>query len=555
VRRIVLLAACALVGSALLAPAADARSKSPRRSYLVLYHKGVSLKAARRAVARAGGRVVRENRDIGLALVRTRSARFSTHVGRSSALAGAARNRSIGRTERPARYRVERDRGRAAAAARASSGPPATDGDPFGSLQWDMQLIGATPTGSYRYEQGSHAVRVGVIDTGIDGTHPDIAPNFDSRLSRNFTTDDPVIDGPCDQDIDGSCAADPPNVDEDGHGTHVAGTIGAALNGIGMAGVAPKVDLVNLRAGQDSGYFFLIPTVDALTFAADHGIDVVNMSFYIDPWLFNCAANSADSPAEQREQQIILAATDRALDYAYRHNVTLIAAEGNEATDLGSPTSDDTSPDYPSQTTSPHPRTIDNSCRSEPSEGPHVINVSSIGPSLRKAYYSNYGVEQTDVAAPGGDSREFYGTSRYRVPRETEILAPYPKNVGIAAGNIDPTTGDITPKADGFVLRDGDAYYQYLQGTSMASPHAVGVAALIIARYGHDDPSHGGVTIRPARVERILERTATSHACPAQEPFTYPGQDAAYNATCVGTPEFNGFYGYGIVNALDAARD
>jgi subtilisin family serine protease len=185
-----------------------------------------------------------------------------------------------------------------------------------------------------------------------------------------------------------------------------------------------------------------------------------------------------------------------------------------------------------------------------------VINVSSIGPSLRKAYYSDYGVEQTDVAAPGGDRREFYGTPLYNVPRETRILAPYPKNVGIAAGWIDPTTGDVTPAADGFVLRDGDAYYQYLQGTSMAAPHAVGVAALIIARYGHPDLRSGGVTMRPARVERILKRTATPHACPAQEPFTYPDPDldASYNATCAGTPEFNGFYGYGIVNALDAVR-
>ena len=119
------------------------------------------------------------------------------------------------------------------------------------------------------------------------------------------------------------------------------------LNGIGIAGVAPKVDLVNLRAGQDSGYFFLGPTLDALTYAGDHGIDVVNMSYYIDPWLYNCAANPADSPAEQREQRLVIAATQRAIDYARDHGVTTIAAEGNGHTDLGKPTFDDTSPDYP----------------------------------------------------------------------------------------------------------------------------------------------------------------------------------------------------------------
>ena len=83
-----------------------------------------------------------------------------------------------------------------------------------------------------------------------------------------------------------------------------------------MAGVAPGVELVNIRAGQDSGYFFLKPSVDALTYAADIGVDVVNMSYYIDPWLYNCADNPADSPAEQLEQRTIIEATERALAYA-----------------------------------------------------------------------------------------------------------------------------------------------------------------------------------------------------------------------------------------------
>jgi lantibiotic leader peptide-processing serine protease len=568
-RRIAVLSVLCLSALALAVPAAQAAPAKGKRTYLVLYKKGASFNAVRRAIRRAGGRIVRENRDIGLALVSTRSRSFKTRAGRAAPVAGVARNRRIGRVRPKRTFERIRD-GRRVAAPKV---PPVFDGDPFSPLQWDMQLIDASPTGSYRDEQGSHGVRVGVIDTGIDGKHPDIAANFDSRLSRNFTADDPTIDGPCAQDIDGSCAPDPANVDEDGHGTHVASTIGSPLNGVGMAGVAPKVDLVNLRAGQDSGFFFLIPTVDALTFAADHGIDVVNMSFYTDPWLFNCTGHPAldpttgkptDSPAEQREQQVIVAATVRALEYAHRRNVTLIAAAGNEQTDLGNPTLDETSPDYPVVPGDPsntaaeaRPRKIDNTCLSMPSEGPHVINVSSIGPSTRKAFYSNYGTEQIRVAAPGGDSREFFGTPAYRDPGRTEILAAYPKNVGIAEGTIDPTTGDITPDGVGFVLRDPNdpnAYYQYIQGTSMASPHAVGVAALIIARYGHRDWRHGGLTLRPSKVERILEGTATPHACPAQEPFHYPGQDAIYDATCLGGPQFNGFYGHGIVNALRAVQ-
>ena len=71
------------------------------------------------------------------------------------------------------------------------------------------------------------------------------------------------------------------------------------------------------------------------------------MSYYVDPWLFNCAANPADSPAEQAEQRTIIAATQRALDYARDRGVSLVAAEGNGSTDLGKPTFDDTEPGLP----------------------------------------------------------------------------------------------------------------------------------------------------------------------------------------------------------------
>src|SRR5690606_32188525 len=117
--------------------------------------------------------------------------------------------------------------------------------------------------------------------------------------------------------------------DENDHGTHVASTIAAPLNGLGIGGVAPRVQIVNLRAGQDSGYFFLQPTVDALTYAGDHGIDVVNMSYYIDPWLFNCVDNPADSPEERMEQATTIKAMQRALDYAHARGVTLVSSSGN----------------------------------------------------------------------------------------------------------------------------------------------------------------------------------------------------------------------------------
>ena len=547
------IAACALVG---LAATADGASTAPRE-YVVVYEHGASGKTARAAITDAGGKIVSENADIGVATVRSSDGSFAGDVARSGAIVGATTNRAIGKAPRDAakRDKIEKDVGSLRGSGFKGHRPPGAD--PLAAAQWDMQMIHATAKGSYARQQGSKAVRVGIIDTGVDGSHPDIAPNFNARLSRNFTVDDPSIDGACDTDPDGSCE-DPSNVDENGHGTHVASTIGSPLNGIGIAGVAPKVELVNLRAGQDSGYFFLGASLDALTYAGDHGIDVVNMSYYIDPWLYNCTANPADSPAEQREQKLVIQATQRAIDYARARGVTTIAAEGNGHTDLGKPVFDDTSPDYP--VGAERERTIDNSCKSMPTEADGVIGVTSVGPSKRKAYYSDYGREQADVAAPGGDSRDTPDGSR-RI--ENTILAAYPYEVGIredrapADGkpDIDPVTGEPTDPA---VIKQGGAYYQYIQGTSMAAPHAVGVAALIVAEYGERDRRNGGLTLRPDRVERVLRGTATDTACPAQNPFTYPWSPTPsavdYTATCEGSPRFNGFYGDGIVDALAAVR-
>ena len=118
--------------------------------------------------------------------------------------------------------------------------------------------------------------------------------------------------------------------------------------------------------------------------------------------------------------------------------MTPVAAEGNGHTDLGKPTTDDTS----ARTTRPDgdvdaPRTIDNSCKSMPTEADGVIGVTSVGPATRKAYYSDYGVEQADVAAPGGDTRDTPDGSR---KIDNAILAAYPDGVGVADGDDRPAT-------------------------------------------------------------------------------------------------------------------
>jgi len=528
-------------------------SSGEASTYVVLVASGSTSAQAATAVRAAGGRVEATNEAVGVLKVTTANPSFVNQVSTSAAIEGAARDSVIGRVpqgDRPSREieRLDAERKVSAQSAGAAiaghgpgPGPKPTTADPLTPLQWDMDAIGAPQ--AHRVLMGDHRTRVGIMDTGIDGSHPDIAPNFDARLSRNFTVDIPIIDGPCEVP---SCV-DPNNVDEDGHGTHVAGTIGSPRNGIGIEGVAPGVDLVNVRAGQDSGYFFIGPFVDAMTYAGDIGLDVVNMSFYIDPWLYNCRSNPADSPEAQIEQRTIIAATQRAINYARHKGVTLISAMGNEHTDLGNPTFDDTSPDFPPDAA--YERTVDNSCLNLPTEARGVIAVTSTGPSGRKAYYSNYGIEQAEVAAPGGDYREYFGTPDYATPANL-ILAPYPEAVGRANGDIDEN-GDVTTN---FVVKDCTAgpcsYYQYLQGTSMASPHAVGVAALLVARFGHGFGA--GFGLSPIFTEALLYRTANPTACPDPATFVYPGLNPIYTATCTGTPALNGFFGHGEVNALNA---
>jgi subtilisin family serine protease len=553
--------ALGVVAASFAASAAPASAAPSSREYTVVAQEGTSSAAFRRAVSAAGGRVVSYNRAVAVGDVRAPKG-FAAKAAATRTISGAAERRVIGSVpkakaakhvrrqrdlERSQRFRDD-SRGRGPA-----PNPPATGVEPLAPLQWDMAAIGAGATQSYRFNQGA-GVRVGVMDTGVDGNHPDIAPNFDRALSRNFTVDDPVVDGPCAEDPDGSCT-DPADVDENGHGTHVAGTMASPINGKGIAGVAPQASIVNLRAGQDSGYFFTQPTVDALTYAADHGVDVVNMSFYIDPWLYNCAANPADSPEAQAQQRTTIVAVQRAVDYARRKGVLPVAALGNENTDIDDPKVDTASPDYPSEDAA-YDRTVDNSCLSVPTETEGVVGVSSYGPSGRKAYYSNWSLAETQVSAPGGDVRDFFGTPRYRSPQNT-ILAPYPEAVGRAANDIDaagnPTNAFVVKDTSGGVT----AYYQYLQGTSMASPHAAGVAAVVVGAAGQRDRRNGGLTLDPRQTERLLSRTATPVACPAGGVQTYPDPDLdplLYTATCTGTTQHNSFYGDGSVNALQAAQ-
>lgn len=561
----VLTLAAALSGTAVgaLPRTADAVSAPETgRQFSVLGVAGAPVGDLIAAVTAAGGKVEAANAAIGLVTARAGAEGFTAQVARNASVQLVAPVRVVGRVPTllpgvlPAlrrdavedgRRTTELDGARPAAPARGGAGvrPTGPAEDPLDVHLWGLSAINAGPARAQ--EPGDRRVLVGVIDTGVDGTHPDIAPNFDRKRSRNFVTDIPK--DPLGQELDGPCEVssckDPADADDNGHGTHVAGTIAAAMEGFGISGVAPGVRIVNLRAAQDAGLFFLQSVVDAITYAGDVGVDVINMSFYTDPWAANCAANPADTPEQQAEQQVIIEGMTRAMAYADGKGVTQLVALGNGSQDPEALHVDTSSPNYPLNTA--HPRLVDASCKDLPAQDPHAIRVGAYGPSGNKSDYSNFGPSMS-VSAPGGWIGDYAGTPEGNT-LENGILSAYPRDLAITNGDIDEA-GRVTPQGvSGKVLRACKkkvcGYYHYYQGTSMATPHAAGVAALIVSAYGAGKGKNFGLA--PAAVRSVLEGSARGRACP-DALVALP----TYQTTCVGDPTFNTFYGHGSVDALAA---
>ena len=190
-------------------PASEAKQAS--KQYVVLYEAGASAADARAAVKAAGGTIVRENSRVGVATVRSSSSRFIAAVLGKAAIKGAAENRRIGSVPKAFRRNGAVDKfafekgdfpGTSTRGGHASKPRKAVGAEPLAGLQWDMEMINATADTSQAEQRGKRGVKVGILDTGIDASHPDIAPNFNARLSRNFTTDLPF--DPLGNEIDGA---------------------------------------------------------------------------------------------------------------------------------------------------------------------------------------------------------------------------------------------------------------------------------------------------------------------------------------------------------------
>jgi subtilisin family serine protease len=462
----------------------------PLQTYLVVYHEQALPADAAATIAGAGGTVVATYDAIGVAVVRSDNNAFSSNLAMDSRVDGVSATAGFATRLNDG---VNTD-----TTATVDTAAPAPGGDTLSGLQWDMNQIQAPAARAIN--GGSPAVTVGDIDTGLDYTHPDLAVNVDFGKSV-------------------SCIGGVPNTspsawnDDNGHGTHTAGTIAAARNGIGIVGVAPNVKIAGIKAGDTAGFFFPEAVVCAFMWAGTHDIQVTNNSYFADPWLFNCKNDPG--------QRAIWNAERRAIGFAIQHGTVVVAAIGNQADDLAHPTMDATSPDN----TTPVTREITNACAVIPVEVPGVIGVSGDGNLQMKSFFSSYGAGVTQVVAPGGDSR----LQKTSAAPNGRVLSTWPAS--LASGCLRKVV-------------DGAAVYCYLQGTSMASPHVAGVAALIVSM---------GIT-SPGAVTALIDNSADPMPCPASTAAYafFPALDNGAPQTCQGGTGYNSWFGHGQVNALHA---
>src|SRR5258705_1980256 len=229
---------------------------------------------------------------------------------------------------------------------------------------------------------GSSNVVVGVLDSGISSTDPGLATQIAQDKSASCVG----------AVVDTTEAAWSPTTSD--YGTHVAGTIAAAINGVGVAGVAPGVKVASVKVVNDDGFIYPEAAVCGFLWAADHGMQITNNSYFIDPWEFNCRNDARQRPVWQ--------AVQRALRYSQSRGVLNIASAGNSNVDLQHKFVDSTSPNdgsFPVED-----RTITGACPHLPAEAPGVVTVSAGRPTPWKGDHRRPGERGGDRPRPRGST-------------------------------------------------------------------------------------------------------------------------------------------------------
>jgi subtilisin family serine protease len=354
-------------------------------------------------------------------------------------------------------------------------------GDPLSGLQWALRAIHAPEAWALGYS--GRGVRVAVLDAGIQSTHPDLAPNLNTALSRSF--------------VPGEAYNTPPGP----HGTQVSGIIAAARNNRGTVGVAPNAELVMVKILAASGTGPISRFAQGIVYAADIGARVANISAGTNlPRATQIVVDDKGTPDPGDDVRIrfsnantiaILRALGRATNYAHSKGMLIIAAGGNLAKDFDHAKSD----------------------IGIPQELPHVVTVGPTGPlgwaldantdlDVRPSY-ANFGSSYLSLVAPGGNFDVF---TRPGLPPSCTILTfTWPCQVF----DIVLTTG-----------LGGSFVWNF--GGSFAAPHATGVAALVLEKLG------GSGT--PDQLEMILRNTADDLGKPGNDSFYGLGRVNALRA-------------------------
>ncbi|MBF0532814.1 MAG: S8 family serine peptidase [Candidatus Omnitrophica bacterium] len=252
--------------------------------------------------------------------------------------------------------------------------------DPSYGQLWAMPKIKADMAWDTTQGEG---VIVAVVDTGIDFNHPDLAANIWTNSNETLNGVDDDNNGFVD-DIRGWNFSDNPNnnnpMDDNEHGTHVAGTIAAlGNNGIGVIGVAPKAKVMAVKGLNKDGWGTISGLAQGIIYAAQNGADVINNSW-------GCVAHCPDNPIAEDAVRI-----------AYNLGATIVFAAMNSNQDV----------QYYS-----------------PNNMKEVVTVAAVDNQDQKAWFSNYGAK-IDVSAPGVDILSTTPNNTYSSFSGTSMAAPH----------------------------------------------------------------------------------------------------------------------------------